>query len=209
MTQVARFSLLPHDQTFFDLFVEAGKNSVDAAHLLDQLMREWPDSGNLHEQIVEAEHRGDKVTHEIIKRLNTTFVTPIDREDIYGLATQLDDIVDFTEEAADFLGLYQVEAPMDQAFALTSVLVRSCEALAEGLEKLPSFKDLDQYWIEVHRLENEGDRISRDAVAALFTDAIDPMFVIRWKDIFAVLEEAIDSTEKAAQILEGIVIKNS
>src|SRR5882757_9479424 len=153
MTQVARFSLLPHDQTFFDLFVEAGKNSVHAAHLLDQLMREWPDSGNLHEQIVEAEHRGDKVTHEIIKRLNTTFVTPIDREDIYGLATQLDDIVDFTE----------------------------------GLENLPSFKDLDQYWIEVHRLENEGDRVSRDAVAALFTDAIDPMFVIRWKDIFAVL----------------------
>jgi predicted phosphate transport protein (TIGR00153 family) len=209
MTQVARFSLLPHDQTFFDLFVEAGKNSVDSAHLLDQLMRGWPDSGSLHEQIVETEHRGDRVTHEIIKRLNTTFVTPIDREDIYGLATQLDDIVDFTEEAADFLGLYQVEAPMDQAFALTSVLVRSCEALAEGLENLPSFKDLDQYWIEVHRLENEGDRISRDAVAALFTDAIDPMFVIRWKDIFAVLEEAIDSTEKAAQILEGIVIKNS
>ena len=206
---MARFSLLPHDQTFFDLFVEAGKNSVHAAQLLDQLMREWPDAGTSTQEIVEAEHRGDKVTHEIIKRLNTTFVTPIDREDIYGLATQLDDIVDFTEEAADFLGLYQVEAPMDQAGALTKVLVRCCEALAEGLENLPSFKDLDQYWIEVHRLENEGDRISRDAVAALFTDAIDPMFVIRWKDIFAVLEEAIDATEKAAQILEGIVIKNS
>lgn len=209
MSTVARFSLLPHDQTFFDLFVEAGKNSVHSALLLDKLMREWPDSGTLHQEVVEAEHRGDKVTHEIIKRLNTTFVTPIDREDIYGLATQLDDIVDFTEEAADFLGLYQVEAPMDQAGALTSVLVRSCEALSEGLENLPSFKDLDQYWIEVHRLENEGDRISRDAVASLFTDAIDPMVVIRWKDIFEVLEEAIDATEKAAQILEGIVIKNS
>ena len=187
---MARFSLLPHDQTFFDLFVEAGKNSVHSAQLLDRLMREWPDAGTLHQEVVEAEHRGDKVTHEIIKRLNTTFVTPIDREDIYGLATQLDDIVDFTEEAADFLGLYQVEAPMDQAGALTGVLVRSCEALAEGLE-------------------NEGDRISRDAVAALFTDAIDPMVVIRWKDIFGVLEEAIDATENAAQILEGIVIKNS
>ena len=209
MPKVARFSLLPHDQTFFDLFVDAGKNSVQAAHLLDRLMHEWPDAGTLHQEIVEAEHRGDKVTHEIIKRLNTTFVTPIDREDIYGLATQLDDIVDYTEEAADFLGLYQVEAPMDQAGALTAVLVKSCEALSKGLENLPSFKDLDQYWIEVHRLENEGDRISRDAVAALFTDAIDPMFVIRWKDIFAVLEEAIDATEHAAQILEGIVIKNS
>src|ERR1700759_1636628 len=162
MSSVARFSLLPHDQTFFDLFVEAGKNSVHSALLLDQLMREWPDGGNLPEEIVEAEHRGDKVTHEIIKRLNTTFVTPIDREDVYGLATQLDDIVDFTEEAADFLGLYQIEAPMEQAVALPRVLVGACEQLAEGLESLPSFKDLDQYWIEIHRLENEGDRISRD-----------------------------------------------
>ena len=98
---------------------------------------------------------------------------------------------------------------MDQAGALTNVLVRSCEALSEGLENLPSFKDLDRYWIEVHRLENEGDRISRDAVAALFTDAIDPMVVIRWKDIYERLEEAIDSTERVANILQNIVIKNS
>src|SRR5262245_45556871 len=209
MSSVARFSLLPHDQTFFDLFVEAGRNSVHSAHLLDRLMREWPDARTLHEEIVETEHRGDKVTHEIIKRLNTTFVTPIDREDIYGLATQLDDIVDYTEEAADFLGLYQVEAPMAQAQDLTKVLVSACEQLAEGLEHLPDFKDLDKYWIEVHRLENEGDRISRDAVASLFSNGIDPMVVIRWKDMFAVLENAIDATETAAQTLEGIVIKNS
>ena len=209
MTQVARFSLLPHDQTFFDLFVEAGKNSVHSAHLLDQLMREWPDAGNLHEQIVDAEHRGDKVTHEIIKRLNTTFVTPIDREDIYGLATQMDDIVDYTEEAADFLGLYKIEAPMAQAQALTKVLVEASEQLAIGLEHLSEFKGLDKYWIEIHRLENEGDRISRDAVASLFSNGIDPMVVIRWKDMFAVLENAIDATETAAQTLEGIVIKNS
>src|SRR6201995_915353 len=144
MSRVApRFAPRPQDSTFFDPFVEAGKNSVASAHLLDQLMREWPDAGNLHAEIVEAEHRGDKVTHEIIKRLNTTFVTPIDREDIYGLATQLDDIVDYAEEAAAFLGLCQVEAPMDQAFALTNVQVRSCEALATGLENLPTFKALD------------------------------------------------------------------
>src|SRR6201999_2715586 len=209
MTQVARFSLLPPYQRFFDLFVEAGKNSVHSAQLLDKLMREWPDSGTLHQEVVEAEHRGDKVTHEIIKRLNTTFVTPIDREDIYGLATQMDDIVDFTEEAADFLGLYQIEAPMEQAVALTKVLVSACEQLAAGLEKLRDFKDLDRYWIEIHRLENEGDRISRDAVASLFSNGIDPMVVIRWKDMFAVLENAIDATETAAQTLEGIVIKNS
>jgi predicted phosphate transport protein (TIGR00153 family) len=206
---VARFSLLPRDQTFFDLFIEAGQNAVRAAKLLDEMMQTWPESEGLSREILLAEQEGDRITHEIVKRLNSTFVTPIDREDIYGLATQMDDIVDFTEEAADFLGLYKIEAPMEQATALTKVLVASCEQLAMGLEKLPSFKDLDKYWIEIHRLENDGDRISRDAVASLFSNGIDPMVVIRWKDMFAVLEEAIDATETAAQILEGIVIKNS
>jgi len=206
---VARFSLLPRDRTFFDLFIEAGQNNVHASRLLDQMMNSWPEEEGLLEKIVEAEHEGDRITHEIVKRLNSTFVTPIDREDIYGLATQMDDIADFIEEAADFLGLYQIEAPMEQATALTKVLVASCEQLAQGLEHLPDFKDLDKYWIEIHRLENEGDRISRDAVASLFSNGIDPMVVIRWKDMFAVLEEAIDATETAAQILEGIVIKNS
>ncbi len=206
---MARFSLLPRDRTFFDLFIEAGQNAVRAAKLLDEMMQTWPESEGLSGDVVEAEHEGDRITHDIIKRLNTTFVTPIDREDIYGLATQMDDIVDYTEEAADFLGLYQIEAPMEQAQALTKVLVASCEQLAMGLENLPSFKDLDKYWIEIHRLENDGDRISRDAVASLFSNGIDPMVVIRWKDMFAVLEEAIDATETAAQIIEGIVIKNS
>ena len=206
---MARFSLLPRDRTFFDLFIQAGQNSVRAAKLLDEMMNTWPDSGSLSREIVIAEQEGDQITHEIVKRLNSTFVTPIDREDIYALATQMDDIVDFTEEAADFLGLYKIEAPMEQAQALTKVLVASCEQLAMGLEALPTFKDLDKYWIEIHRLENDGDRISRDAVASLFSNGIDPMVVIRWKDMFAVLEEAIDATETAAQILEGIVIKNS
>jgi uncharacterized protein len=209
MAPVARFSLLPRDRTFFDLFIEAGQNNVHASRLLDRMMNSWPEEEGLLEKIVEAEHEGDRITHEIVKRLNSTFVTPIDREDIYGLATQMDDIADFIEEAADFLGLYKIEAPMEQATALTKVLVASCEQLAEGLDHLPEFKDLDKYWIEIHRLENEGDRISRDAVASLFSNGIDPMVVIRWKDMFAVLEEAIDATETAAQILEGIVIKNS
>ncbi|HEU5252214.1 MAG TPA: DUF47 family protein [Solirubrobacterales bacterium] len=206
---MARFSLLPRDRTFFDLFIQAGQNSVRTAKLLDEMMHTWPDSGGLSREIVIAEQDGDKITHEIVQRLNSTFVTPIDREDIYNLATQMDDIVDFAEEAADFLGLYKIEAPMEQAQALTKVLVASCEQLAMGLEALPTFKDLDKYWIEIHRLENDGDRISRDAVASLFSNGIDPMVVIRWKDMFAVLEEAIDATETAAQILEGIVIKNS
>jgi predicted phosphate transport protein (TIGR00153 family) len=206
---LARFSLLPRDRTFFDLFIEAGQNTVHAATLLDRMMNSWPEEAGISREILKAEQEGDRITHDIIKRLNTTFVTPIDREDIYGLATQMDDIVDFTEEAADFLGLYKIEAPMEQATALTKVLVAACEQLAAGLEHLRDFKDLDKYWIEIHRLENEGDRISRDAVASLFSNGIDPMVVIRWKDMFAVLENAIDATETAAQILEGIVIKNS
>ncbi len=205
-----RLSLLPRDRSFFDLFIEAGRNTVEAARLLDRMMSTWPDSPReLPGEILDAEHRGDQITHDIIKRLNSTFVTPIDREDIYALATQMDDIVDYTEEAADFLGLYKIEAPMSQAQELTKVLVGACEQLAEGLEHLRDFKDLDKYWIEIHRLENEGDRISRDAVASLFSNGIDPMVVIRWKDMFAVLENAIDATETAAQIIEGIVIKNS
>ncbi len=204
-----RLSLLPRDSAFFELFVEAGQNALHAARLLDEMMGSWPDAGGLGRDILKAEQEGDRITHDIIQRLNSTFVTPIDREDIYGLATQMDDIVDYTEEAADFLGLYKIEAPMEQAGALTKVLVASCEQLAEALGFLRNFKGLEKYWIEIHRLENEGDRISRDAVASLFSNGIDPMVVIRWKDIFAVLENAIDATETAAQILEGIVIKNS
>ena len=206
---MVRLSLMPRDSAFFELFVAAGENTLRAARLLDEMMGSWPDASDLPREVLEAEQEGDRITHDIIRRLNSTYVTPIDREDIYGLATQMDDIVDFTEEAADFLGLYQIEAPMEQAGALTKVLVSATEQLAAGLEHLVDFKDLDKYWIEIHRLENEGDRISRDAVASLFSNGIDPMVVIRWKDMFAVLEEAIDATETAAQILEGIVIKNS
>jgi len=204
-----RFSLLPRDSTFFDLFNAAGQNTLRAATMLDEMMGSWPDDNGLTREILLTEQEGDRITHDIIKRLNSTFVTPIDREDIYGLATRLDDVVDYIEEAADFLGLYKIEAPMAQALELTRILVGCCEQLAAGLENLPTFKGLDKYWIEIHRLENEGDRVSRDAVASLFSNGIDPMVVIRWKDIFAVLEKAIDATETAAHILEGIVIKNS
>lgn len=203
-----RFSLTPRDTGFFDLFYEAGQNSLRSAGLLRRLIESWPDDQGLGREILLTEQEGDRITHEIIQRLNSTFVTPIDREDIYALATQLDDVVDYIEEAADLFGLYQVEAPMSQSLELTGILVSCCEQLAQGLERLRSFRDLDRFWIEIHRLENEGDRVSREAVASLFSNGIDPMVVIRWKDIFAVLEKAIDSTEAAAHILEGIVIKN-
>lgn len=200
--------LAPRDDAFFALFAEAGANSLKAARTLEEMLGRWPEDLGLGQEILELEQAGDRVTHEIIRRLNSTFVTPLDREDIYALATQLDDIVDYVEEAADYLGLYQVEAPMSQAIELSRILVAACDQLAAALGKLPEFGSLEDYWIEIHRLENEGDRVSRDAVASLFSTGIDPMVVIRWKDIFAVLERAIDATETAAHILEGITIKN-
>jgi predicted phosphate transport protein (TIGR00153 family) len=206
---VARFSLVPKDRVFFDQFVEAGQNTLRAAKLLRDLLNRWPDDGGLALDILKSEQEGDRITHDIIRRLNTTFVTPIDREDIYGLATQLDDIVDYIEEVADFMGLYNIEAPMDQAQELAEVLVKSCEQLYGLLQHLRDFKDLDHFWIEIHRLENDGDRIYRDAVASLFSDRVDPMVVIRWRDVFLRLERAIDATETSASIVEGIVIKNS
>src|SRR5918996_562805 len=169
----------------------------------------WPDDAGLGREILLAEQEGDRITHDIVQRVNTTFVTPLDGEDIYALATQLDDIVDFTEETADFLGLYKIEAPMDQAQAMADVLVKSCEQLATILAELRGFEGLEPYWIEIHRLENDGDRLYRDAVASLFANGIDPMVVIRWRDIFLRLERAVDATESVAHILEGIVIKNA
>ena len=157
---MARISLVPKDRVFFDLFIEAGQNTLRTAKLLDKMLQDWPESSELGREILLAEQEGDRITHDIVQRLNTTFVTPIDREDIYGLATQMDDIVDYTEEAADFLGLYKIEAPMAQAQELAKVLVKSCEQLDTALRELRGFKDLDKYWIEIHRLENEGDRIS-------------------------------------------------
>jgi uncharacterized protein len=202
-------SLVPRDRVFFDLFYQAGQNTLHAARLLKEMLEQWPDERGLAREILLAEQEGDRITHDIVQRLNSTFVTPLDGEDIYGLATQLDDIVDYIEETADFLGLYGIEAPMQQALEMADVMVSACEQLAAALENLRGFKDLDRYWIEIHRLENEGDRLYRDAVASLFANGIDPMVVIRWKDIFTVLERAVDATETAAHTLEGIVIKNA
>ena len=202
-------SLVPRDKAFFDLFAQAGGNSVRAAKLLQEMLEGWPESSGLAREILLAEQEGDRITHDLAKRVNSTFVTPIDGEDIYALAGKLDDIVDHIEETADFMGLYQIEAPMDQALALAEVLVKCCEQLYGLLQHLRGFKDLDNYWIEIHRLENDGDRIYRDAVASLFSNGIDPMVVIRWRDIFLRLERAIDATETSASIVEGIVIKNA
>jgi predicted phosphate transport protein (TIGR00153 family) len=202
-------SLVPKDRVFFDLFYEAGQNTLRGARLLKEMLEAWPEDHGLAREILLIEQEGDRITHDIVRRVNSTFVTPIDGGDIYALATQLDDIVDYVEETADFLGLYGIEAPMEQALQMADVLVGACEQLATALENLRGFKDLEKYWIEIHRLENDGDRLYRDAVASLFANGIDPMVVIRWKDLFTVLERAVDATESAAHILEGIVIKNA
>ena len=199
----------PRDRVYFELFEEAGQNILTAADLLDQMLSNYPDSKDLAREILDCEHEGDRIIHDIIDRLNHTFVTPIDREDILALASALDDIVDYTEEVADYLGLYKIEAPMDQAIRLARVLKAASRQIAEAIPRLRGFRDISHYTVEINRLENEGDRITREAVASLFDGGIDPMVVIRWKDLFERLEAAIDAAEKVANILEGIVIKNS
>src|SRR5919199_7696 len=175
MRAMARLSQLfvSRDRLYFDLFEEAGGNIVRAADLLDQLLRSFPDRREeLTRDILICEQEGDRITHDIIRRLNETFVTPIDREDIYALASALDDIVDYTEEAADYLGLYKIEAPMEQAQRLAHVLLQASRAIAEAMPRLRTFEDIAHYTVEINRLEN-------------------------------------DATERVANILEGIVIKNS
>jgi uncharacterized protein len=173
------------------------------------MLRDYPERNELAREILIAEQDGDRITHDIIRRLNETSSAPIDREDIYALASRLDDVVDYTEEVADYLGLYKIEAPMAQAQELAAVLQECGRQIALAMPLLRGFKDISHHTVEINRLENDGDRISREAIASLFDTGIDPMVVIRWKDIFERLEEAIDSAESVANILEGIVIKNS
>jgi predicted phosphate transport protein (TIGR00153 family) len=208
---MARLSqvFVPRDREFFDLFEEAGANILRAADLLDRMLRNYPDTKELAREILLCEQEGDRITHDIVNRLNQTFVTPIDREDILELASALDDIVDLTEEVADYLGLYKVEAPMEQAQRLAHILMQACRQVSEAMPRMRDFKDISHYTVEIHRLENDGDRVVREAIASLFDNGIDPMVVIRWKDLFERLEEAIDATERVANTLSGIVIKNS
>jgi predicted phosphate transport protein (TIGR00153 family) len=208
MPRLARV-FAPRDRIYFELFEEAGRNILQAADLLDRLLSDYPDSKQLAEEILVCEHEGDRIVHDLVHHLNQTFVTPIDREDVLALASAMDDVVDYTEEVADYLGLYRIEAPMDQAIKLARVLKAAARQIAEAIPRLRDFRDISHYTVEINRLENEGDRITREAVASLFDGGIDPMVVIRWKDVFERLEAAIDATERVANIMESIVIKNS
>jgi predicted phosphate transport protein (TIGR00153 family) len=197
------------DRQFFDLFEEAAANLVRGADLLDQMIAHYPDRADLARDIVICEQEGDRITHDIHQRLNSTFVTPIDREDILKLTSDLDDVIDLIDEVSDIFGLYKIEAPMEQALQLAHVVLQCSRQIAEAMPRLRTFAPIDHYTVEIHRLENDGDRISRQAVASLFESGIDPLVVIRWKDIFERLEAAIDACEHVANTLEAVVIKNS
>jgi len=202
--------LVPQTTEFYDLFERAGKNALDAARSAEQRFREYPNSSVTQADVKAIETAGDAITHDLVQLLNTQYVTPFDREDIYQLATAIDDVVDHIDEATGLLDLYGIEQPTRAALEQATIIVAAVEHLSEALSKLKGLKGVQQALVEVKRKEDEGDRIVRDAIGALFHDErIDPLVVIRWKDIHEALEDALDACETAANVLGNIVVKNA
>jgi uncharacterized protein Yka (UPF0111/DUF47 family) len=197
------------DAELLELLEEAGQNVQRAGLLLRDFVRELPEGSERARELFLCEQQGDRITHDIIHRLNGGGCgrAPFDAGDGHALATALDDIVDYAEQTADWLVLYRIEAPMEQAVGLADVLVGTGEQVATALRRLRTRADFGTNLVEIHRLENEGDRLYRDAVASLFAGGIDPMVVIRWKDIFESLEASVDACEHVAHVLEGISLK--
>jgi uncharacterized protein Yka (UPF0111/DUF47 family) len=197
------------DVGVLDLFELSGRTVTRATELLRELLAGWPDRPELAARLVDCEHDGDRIAHDIILSLHDGRAgrRAIDPLDGYQLATALDDIVDCAEQTADKLGIYRVEASMEQAGLLAEVLVAAGEQVAHALRALRAGTDFGRELVKIHRLENEADRLSRDAIASLFVAGIDPMVVIRWKDIFESLEAAVDACEHVAHMLEGIALK--
>jgi predicted phosphate transport protein (TIGR00153 family) len=204
-----RLRLIPTETRFFDLFIEDAANVLAAARLFEAMVRTYDAPEDRAREIRDAEHHGDEISHDIGRRLEATFVTPFDREDIYALISALDDVLDYVEECSDTFVLYQIEAPTAVAVQQAAIIVKQCEQLHEALGHLRGFKGLEPYWIEVHRLENEGDRIVRSAIADLFAGGMDVLEVIKWKDVYALLESTIDKCEDVANIIERITIKHA
>lgn len=195
------------DDPVLDLFASAGANAQQACLLLRDLLRDFPEHAELAQDILRCEQEGDRITHDIIHTLTQGNGRSIDSRDGHQLASALDDIVDDAEQAADQLVIYKVEAPMEQAVLLADVLVGASEQVARAVAALREQREMAPHLVEIHRLENEGDRLVRDGVASLFAGGIDPMVVIRWKDIFETIESAIDACERVAHTLEGITLK--
>jgi uncharacterized protein Yka (UPF0111/DUF47 family) len=203
------FGQAPEYDRFYDLFRQAGENVEATTKLLLDLLESWPDGSGLRREIVDREHRGDALTHDILHALHRKASSPLPSRDAIALAGALDDIVDLAEEASDFLGLYRVEAPMDQAIALADTLALAGQEVAAALADI---EDLPAAWPhlrEIKRLENEGDRLLREGLTALFDGGVDPMMVIRWKDIFERVEDGIDACDRVAHLLRGISVKQA
>jgi predicted phosphate transport protein (TIGR00153 family) len=205
-----RLALVPRTTEFYDLFAAAGRTAHEAARLTEIRFRETPEASVPHSRVKELEHEGDRLTAEIFELLNTQYVTPFDREDIYDLAKAVDDVADYIEEASDLLDLYRIEAPMEQALEQCRILVETTAQLERALASLRNFRGAGEAIAAVKRLEDEGDRTARDAVAALFEDEeVSPREMIRWKDIFEALERAIDACETVAHAVGNVVVKNA
>jgi hypothetical protein len=208
--RAVRIALIPRTSEFYDLFARAGANALDAARLAEQRFREYPNPTVGQSDVKAVESAGDALTRDLIQLLNTQYVTPFDREDIYELATAIDDVVDHIDEASDLLELYGVESPTRQALDQCRILVEAVGHLASGLSRLKGLRGVQEELIEVKRLEDEGDKAVRAAIAALFHHhGIDPLTVIRWKDIYEALEAALDACETVANVLGNVVVKNA
>ncbi len=204
-----RLPFIPREEKFFELFVDDARNVVGGARMLEEFFRSYDHRERLASQLRDLERQGDGISHDIGQKLEHTFVTPFDREDIHQLISRLDDVLDFIEEVADTCILYKIDAPTPTAQQQAEIITKQCEEILRALEKLKGFKDIAPHWIEIHRLENEGDRIVRQAMADLFTNGADPMEVIKWKDMYALLEDTIDACEDVANVIERIVVKHA
>jgi predicted phosphate transport protein (TIGR00153 family) len=205
---MARISLVPQKREFFVLYSRASRNAVEIARLLVRVLDDFPQADGLLRDIKELEHEGDRLTRELVDLLNRTFVTPFDRDDMYELSSALDDICDHIDEAAGNIAGYGVTEIRPAAKEQAQVILRSTEKLREAVERIDGFKDANRQLHELRDLEDEGDRLNREAVSELFKTESDAMTVLRWKDIHEQLEEAVDACENAADVLEAILVKN-
>ena len=199
----------PDYRELYGMLETAGRNVALATALLRELMRAWPDGAEKRVELIDLEHENDAVTHDVIHHLYSRLAVPFERSDVLALASGLDDVVDFAEEAADFLGLYRVEAPMDQAIALADTLCAAGREVSAAMASIEDPTAATPHLVEIKRLENEGDRLLREGLSALFEGGVDPMVVIRWKDIFERVEDGIDACDRVAHVLRGIAVKRA
>mgnify|MGYP001060664969 CR=1 FL=1 len=203
-----RLRLTPREDSYYDLFAAAANNLVTASRLLVEIISVDADRSALIEKMAACEHAGDEHTHAIMRRLNESFITPFDREDIYRLASSLDDIMDYMEAAADLIGLYQIEHLPKEVVRQVEVLERASELTAEAMPRLRSMKNLNEYWIEINRLENQADQIYRRLLAKLFGGEYDALTVLKMKEVIDQLEGAADAFEHVANTIESIALKD-